>query len=221
MLVLGNGGVGKTSLIRRFCRLATVRWSCNSVCTAVLLPHSAVGSSTWFYKPVAIPAALSMSLYFTDAALWDPATSFPTRTRRPLAWISWRRHCTWKRCTAPCACSCGIPQGRRILTRLPAHTIAVQHLLSFAVIVSHSTALCCYSLPIVPCPLQAGPALSSPPYGSSPHPDTSARQTQNAGAKAAVLVFSTNDVASLEALPQWKAKVHLRLVCKFHAEALK
>ncbi|KAK9839621.1 hypothetical protein WJX81_001404 [Elliptochloris bilobata] len=27
------------------------------------------------------------------------------------------------------------------------------------------------------------------------------------GAKAAVLVFSTSDVASLEALPQWKAKV--------------
>lgn len=73
------------------------------------------------------------------------------------------------------------------------------------------TSLCCFPLPILPCPLEAGPALISPTYGSSPHPDTSVRQTKNAGAKAAVLVFSTSDVASLKALPQWKAKVHLRL----------
>ncbi len=152
-----------------------------------------------------------MNLYFTETRLWDPATSFPMRTRRPLAWISWRRHCTWKHCTAPCACSCGIPQGRRTLTRLPAHTTAVQHMLSFAFIVSCYTTLLCFPLLILSCPLEAGPALISPTCGSSPYPDTSARQTKNAGAKAAVLVFSTSDVASLDALPQWKAKVHLRL----------
>ena len=101
VLVLGNGGVGKTSLIRRFCRRG---------------PH------THYCSKERCRAGQSMELMAWGRA----ATSSRTHTPRRSAWTSWRRRCRWMRWGAPCACSCGTPRARRSLTRSRAPTTAVR-----------------------------------------------------------------------------------------------